>query len=37
MNYPHFGSGLAEWAVLGSKFLQYFRRVNLVTLEVLQE
>ncbi|KAK3166744.1 hypothetical protein OEA41_009869 [Lepraria neglecta] len=36
MGTPHCGSGLAEWAVIGSKFLQYFRRVNQQTLEVLQ-
>lgn len=34
---PHCGSGLAEWAVIGSKFLKYFRRVNEPTLEVLQQ
>ena len=37
MGTPHCGSGLAEWAVVGSKFLQYFRRVNQGTLEILQQ
>ena len=37
MGTPHCGSGLAEWAVIGSKFLQYFRRLNRSTLEVLQQ
>ena len=37
MGTPHCGSGLAEWAVVGSKFLQYFRRVNQPTLEILQQ
>ena len=37
MGTPHCGSGLAEWAVVGSKFLQWFRRVNQGTLEVLQQ
>ena len=37
MGTPHCGSGLAEWAVVGSKFLQHFRRVNQGTLEVLQQ
>ncbi|KAL8715492.1 MAG: hypothetical protein Q9220_000827 [cf. Caloplaca sp. 1 TL-2023] len=33
---PHCGSGLAEWALIGSKFLQYIRRVNHETLAILQ-
>ena len=37
MGTPHCGSGLAEWAVIGSKFLQYFRPVNQGTLEILQQ
>ena len=37
MGTPHCGSGLAEWAVVGSKFLEYFRRLNRGTLEVLQQ
>ena len=37
MGTPHCGSGLAEWAVVGSMFLQYFRRVNQQTLEALQQ
>ena len=37
MGTPHCGSGLAEWAVIGSKFLQYFRQINQQTLEVLQQ
>ena len=37
MGTPHCGSGLAELAVIGSKFLQYFRRVNHGTLEILQQ
>ena len=37
MGTPHCGSGLAEWAVTGSRFLQYFRRVNQQTMEVLQQ
>ena len=37
MGTPHCGSGLAEWAVIGSKFLQYFRRLNRSTLEILQQ
>lgn len=36
MGTPHCGSGLAEWAVVGSKFLQCFRRINRGTLENLQ-
>ncbi|KAL9632948.1 MAG: hypothetical protein Q9164_004993 [Protoblastenia rupestris] len=34
---PHCGSGLAEWAVIGSKFLQCFRQINQGTLEILQQ
>ena len=34
---PHCGSGLAEWAAVGSNFLKCFRRVNQPTLEVLQQ
>ena len=37
MGTPHCGSGLAEWAVIGSKFLQYFRQVSQQTLEVLKQ
>ncbi|KAL8907714.1 MAG: hypothetical protein Q9171_005755 [Xanthocarpia ochracea] len=37
MGTPHYGSGHADLAVIGSKFLQYFRRVNHGTLEVLQQ
>jgi len=37
MGTPHCGSGLAELALIGSKFLQYFRRVNHGTLEILQQ
>jgi len=37
MGTPHCGSGLADMAVIGSKFLQYFRRVNHGTLEILQQ
>ncbi|KAL6717735.1 hypothetical protein ACLMJK_003820 [Lecanora helva] len=37
MGTPHCGSGLGEWAVIGSRFLQYFRRVNQPILEVLQQ
>lgn len=37
MGTPHCNSGLAEWAVVGSKFLQDFRCVNQGTLEVLQQ
>lgn len=37
MGTPHCGSGLGDWAVVGSKFLQYFRRVNQGTIEVLQQ
>lgn len=37
MGTPHCGSGLAEWAVIGSKFLQCFRRINQGTLEILQQ
>ena len=37
MGTPHCGSGLAEWAVIGSRFFQHFRRVNQQTLEVLQQ
>lgn len=34
---PHCGSGLADMAVIGSRFLQYFRRVNHGALEILQQ
>ncbi len=37
MGTPHCGSGLAEWAVIGSRFFQYFRRINQPTLKVLQQ
>ncbi|KAL8946939.1 MAG: hypothetical protein Q9222_006732 [Ikaeria aurantiellina] len=37
MGTPHCGSGLAEWAVIGSKFLRYIRRVNHETLAILQQ
>lgn len=37
MGTPHCGSGLAEWAVIGSRFIQYFRRVNQQTLEALKQ
>lgn len=37
MGTPHCGSGLAELAVIGSKFLRYFRQVNHGTLEILQQ
>ena len=37
MGTPHCGSGLAEWAIIGSKFLGYLRSVNRSTLEVLQQ
>ena len=37
MGTPHCGSGLAEFAIIGSKFLQYFRRVNQGSLEILQQ
>ena len=37
MGTPHCGSSLAEWAVVGSKFFQWFRRINQETLEVLQQ
>lgn len=37
MGTPHSGSGLGDLAVMGSKFLQYFRRVNHGTLEILQQ
>lgn len=37
MGTPHCGSGLADLAVIGSKFLQHFRRVNYGTLEILQQ
>lgn len=36
MGTPHCGSGLADLAVIGSRFLQYFRRVNHGTLAILQ-
>ncbi|KAL6713033.1 hypothetical protein ACLMJK_009429 [Lecanora helva] len=37
MGTPHCGSGLGEWAVIGSRFLQYFRRVNQPILKILQQ
>lgn len=37
MGTPHCGSGLAEWAVVGSKLLQCFRRLNQSNLKVLQQ
>lgn len=37
MGTPHCGSSLADLAVIGSKFLRYFRRVNHDTLEALQQ
>lgn len=37
MEAPHCGSGLAEWAVIDSRFLQYFWRVNQQTLEILEQ
>ena len=37
MGTPHCGSDLAELAVIGSRFLQYFRRVNHETLGILQQ
>lgn len=37
MGTPHCGSDHADLAVIGSKFLQYFRRVNHGTLEILQQ
>lgn len=37
MGTSHCGSGLAELAVIGSNFLQYFRRVNHETLKILQQ
>lgn len=36
MGTPHCGAGLADWAVIGARFLKYFRRVNQGTLEVVQ-
>ncbi len=36
MGTPHCGAGLADWAVIGARFLKYFCRVNQGTLEVLQ-
>lgn len=37
MGTPHCGSGLTEWAIVGSKLLQCFRRLNQSNLEVLQQ
>ncbi len=37
MGTPHCGSDLAGMAVIGGRFLQYFRRVNHETLEILQQ
>ena len=37
MGTPHCGSGLAEWATIGGRLLQCFRRVNQETLETLQQ
>jgi hypothetical protein len=37
MGTSHCGSGLADLTVIGSRFLQYFRRVNHGTLEILQQ
>ncbi len=37
MGTPHCGSGLADMAVIGSRFLQYFRRINHETLAILQQ
>ena len=37
MGTSHCGSDLAELAVIVSKFLQYFRRANHGTLEILQQ
>ena len=37
MGTPHCGSGLADLAVIGSRFLQYFRQVNREALEILQQ
>ena len=34
---PHCGSGLADLAIIGSRLLQSFRRVNRETLEILQQ
>jgi hypothetical protein len=36
MGTPHCGSGLADWAVVGSRFLRYFRQTNMSTLEALR-
>ena len=37
MGTPHCGSDLSDWAVIGSRFLQCFRRVNHSNLEILQQ
>ena len=37
MGTPHCGSGLTEWAIVGSKLLQCFRRLNQSNLEVVQQ
>jgi hypothetical protein len=36
MGTPHCGASLADWAVVGSKFLRYLRTTNRKTLEILQ-
>lgn len=37
MGTPHCGSGLADWAVIGSRFLRILREVNQTNLEILQQ
>ncbi len=37
MGTPHYGSDLADMAIISSRFLQYFRRINHETLEILQQ